>query len=123
MTTPSLGPAVPVLRIVDEQLARRFYLDVLQFETVWEHRFEPALPLYTRIRRDETVLDLSGHHGDGTPGSLVLIPCADVEALQSDVASRSDMQLRPEVDPDAPGGPSLYLTDPFGNTLRFVEAS
>ncbi len=37
----------------------------------WEHRFEPGLPLYARVRRDQAVLDLSEHHGDGTFGNTL----------------------------------------------------
>lgn len=64
----ALGAPVPVLRMHHEALAREFYLDYLGFGVEWAHRFEPDLPLYLRIRRGNAVLDLSEHHGDGTPG-------------------------------------------------------
>lgn len=115
------GPAIPVLRILDEAPARAFYLDYLGFAVEWEHRFEPALPLYLRIRRDRTLLDLSEHHGDGTFGSVVWVPVADVTALHADISSRPHPRLRPGIEHDAPGGPTLTVTDPFGNALRFCE--
>lgn len=113
------GAGVPVLRIHDETLARQFYLDYLGFTPEWEHRFEPALPLYLRIRRLQTVLDLSEHHGDGTPGTVVWVPVDDADAFLSDLSSRPHPRLRPGIDPDAPGGPTIEVTDPFGNVLRF----
>lgn len=113
--------AVPVLRIHDEALAREFYLDYLGFCVESQHRFEPGMPLYLRIRRDDTVLDLSEHHGDGTPGAAVWIPVGNADAFHSDISRRPHPRLRPGIDRDAPGGPTINVTDPFGNVLRFCE--
>lgn len=115
------GPAVPVLRIPDEQSARAFYLDYLGFEIEWKHRFESDLPLYARIRRGNTVLDLSEHHGDGTPGTVVWVPIADLSAFHAELSARPNARLRPGIDPHAPGGPTLTVVDPWGNALRFCE--
>lgn len=115
------GAAVPVLRIHDEGLAKEFYLDYLDFRVEWEHRFEPGMPLYLRIRRDETVLDLSEHHGDGTPGTVTWIPIASAVTFHADISDRPHRRLRPGIDRDAPGGPTIEVTDPFGNVLRFCE--
>ncbi|WP_277601776.1 glyoxalase superfamily protein [Brachybacterium saurashtrense] len=57
-----MGPAVPLLRIQDEDIARRFYVDHLGFAVEWEHRFSPGMPLYARLRRGATTLDLTEHH-------------------------------------------------------------
>ena len=115
------GPAVPVLRIHDERRAREFYLDYLGFSVEWEHRFEPGMPLYLRVRRGRAVLDLSEHHGDGTPGTVVWLPIARADALQAELSRRPRARLRPGVDRDAPGGPTIEVTDPFGNVLRLCE--
>lgn len=125
LSTPhaASGPAVPVLRIHDEALAREFYLDYLRFAVEWEHRFEPGMPLYLRIRRDETVVDLSEHHGDGTPGAAVWVPVASAAAFHADISGRPHPRLRPGIDRDAPGGPTVEVTDPFGNILRFCEVT
>lgn len=117
------GPAIPILRIQDETLAREFYLDYLGFSVEWEHRFEPELPLYLRIRRGETILDLSEHHGDGTQGSVVWIPIANAKSFHADISRRPHRRVRPGIDRKAPGGPTVEVVDPFGNALRFCEAS
>lgn len=119
--TVGLGAAVPVLRIFDEALAREFYLDWLGCQEVFAHRFEPGLPLYLRVRREELVLDLSGHHGDGTPGTALWIPVRDVVALRDELLAGEFRFVRPGIDPDAPGGPTMDVLDPFGNTLRFCQ--
>lgn len=63
-----MSAPVPVLRSLDEARAREFYIDYLHFDIEWEHRFDYAQSvLYLRLRRDQFVLDLSEHHGDGSP--------------------------------------------------------
>lgn len=118
-----LGNPIPVLRIQDENLAREFYVDYLGFVVEWEHRFEPGMPLYARLRRAQMVVDLSEHHGDGTPGSVVWIPVGDVEALRRELAGKKYSRLRPGIDKHAPGGPTMDLIDPFSNTLRFCQTT
>lgn len=115
--------AVPVLRIHDETLARAFYLDYLGFDVEWEHRFEPGMPLYVRVRRDKTLLDLSEHHGDGTPGTVVWIRIDSAAAFHADISDRPRPRLRPGINHHAPGGPTVEVTDPFGNSLRFCEVT
>lgn len=64
---------IPILRTFDREKAREFYRDYLGFVVDWEHRFEPALPVYILISRRGLVIHLSEHHGDGTPGSVVYV--------------------------------------------------
>lgn len=116
-----LGAPVPVLRVQEWSVAERFYVDYLGFAVAWVHRFEPGLPVYARVTRDAVVLDLSEHHGDGTPGSATWIPVGDVAALHRELTERGHPRLRPGIDADAPGGPTLDIIDPYGNTLRFCQ--
>ncbi len=118
-----LRSAVPVLRILDEERAKEFYLGYLGFAVEWEHRFEPGMPLYTRLRRDQMVIDLSEHHGDGTPGSVVWVPVDDINALHRELSAKSYTRMRPGIDKDAPGGPTMEVIDPLSNVLRFVEVA
>lgn len=115
------GRPVPVLRIQRELEAREFYLDFLGFSVEWEHRFADDLPLYMRVSRDGTHLDLSEHHGDGTPGTVVWIPIRNAKALRDELHARRYPRARPGIDSDAPGGPTIEVTDPFGNTLRLCQ--
>ena len=115
-----LGAPVPVLRVQDGDLAAQFYAR-LGFTELWRHRFEPTLPLYLRVQRDGTTLDLSEHYGDGAPGSVVWVPVADVAGLHRELAPVLDPRQRPGLDRDAPGGPTFSVLDPFSNTLRFCQ--
>lgn len=117
-----IGHPVPVLRIFDAELGLRFYRDYLGFVVDWEHRFAPDLPLYVQVSRDDAVLHLSEHHGDGTPGSCVWVSVGDLEALHRELRQRGDVgRQHPGIDADAPGGPTMDVIDPFGNVIRFCQ--
>jgi len=119
--TPAIRPGVPVLRVMSVARALPFYLDYLGFTLDWEHRFEPRLPLYVQVSRSEAVVHLSEHHGDGSPHGVVWFPVLDVSALHKELLARPNAPVRPGIDPDAPGGPTLQVTDPYGNILRFAQ--
>jgi catechol 2,3-dioxygenase-like lactoylglutathione lyase family enzyme len=118
---PHAGPAVPVLRTVSVPRALAFYVDYLGFTLDWEHRFSPGLPLYVQVSRSDVVLHLSEHHGDGSPHAVVWIPVRDVRTLRAELLAHADVPLRPGVDEDRPGGPTMDLVDPDGNVLRLAE--
>ncbi|MEJ7932438.1 glyoxalase superfamily protein [Ramlibacter sp. AN1015] len=115
-----IGSPIPVLRIFDEAKAREFYLDFLGFALDWEHRFEPALPLYLQVSRGACTLHLSEHHGDATPGSALRIPVARLDALHAELSARDYAYARPGVERQ-PWGRDMTVTDPFGNRLLFWE--
>lgn len=118
---PDFSPGVPVLRVMSVAQALPFYLDYLGFSLDWEHRFEPGLPVYAQVSRSSAVLHLSEHHGDGSPNGVVWIPVRDVVALHKELAARPNAPVRPGIDLDAPGGPTLRVLDPYGNILRFAQ--
>jgi hypothetical protein len=119
--SPEVGPGVPVLRVMSVELALPFYVDYLGFKLDWEHRFEPGLPLYVQVSRSQAVLHLSEHHGDGSPHGVVWFPVADVLSLHKELLARPYAPVRPGIDADAPGGPTLEVIDPYGNVLRFAQ--
>jgi catechol 2,3-dioxygenase-like lactoylglutathione lyase family enzyme len=115
------GPAVPVLRVMSVDVALPFYVDYLGFRLDWEHQFEPGLPKYVQVSWAAATLHLSEHHGDGSPHGVVWIPVADVNQLHQRLHARPDAPLRPGIEADAPGGPTLEVIDPYGNVLRFAQ--
>ncbi|MGD7790088.1 glyoxalase superfamily protein [Propionibacteriaceae bacterium Y1700] len=123
MSAPGVRAAIPILRSFDEAIMRACYLDWLGFAMDWEHRFEPDLPLYCQVSRDDCTLHLSEHHGDGTPGTALWIPVADVRSLHAELNAHPRRMTRPGLELDGPGGPTVTVLDPFGNTLRFAQPS
>ena len=116
------GAPTPILRSFDAARTRDFYLDFLGFELVFEHRFEPDLPLYMAVRRGACTLNLSEHYGDGSPGAAVRIPVDDVVAFAAGLAARRHGNCRPGV-PRETGWGTLEITiaDPAGNRLTFFS--
>jgi catechol 2,3-dioxygenase-like lactoylglutathione lyase family enzyme len=117
-----VGKTTPILRILDEAKAREFYLGWLGFELVFEHRFEPGLPLYMGIRRGDCMLHLSEHHGDACPGASMRIEVGDIDALAAELNARLHRYARPTVATMPWGTRDMTLADPFGNRLTFTDA-
>jgi catechol 2,3-dioxygenase-like lactoylglutathione lyase family enzyme len=113
------GPAVPILRIFDRAKAREFYVDFLGFTVDWEHGGDGS-PLYTQVSRGGTVLHLSEHHGDASPGGAALIGTSDVAALQRELREQHYAYARPGVR-DEEWGRVLVVIDPFHNRLVFHQ--
>ena len=111
--------AVPILRMFDIAKAREFYVDFLGFAVLFEHRFEPGLPLYMGIRRDGCELHLSEHHGDATPGSALRIEVDDIDALHAELSAKAYKYARPGLASKPWGTREMTAGDPFGNRLTF----
>jgi uncharacterized glyoxalase superfamily protein PhnB len=117
----TLGPAVPILRIFDETVAREFYLSFLGFEQVFAHRFDAEAPLYLAISRSECELHLSQHYGDCTPGAQVRISVGDLSTYQLELAAKQHANCRPCIEQMPWGTNEMRITDPFGNRLTFFQ--
>ena len=115
-----LGPVTPVLRSFDEARTRAFYLDFLGFDLVFEHRFEPGMPLYLGVRRGECVIHLSEHDGDAAPGAAVRIACEDVTAYAATLRDKGFGNARPGAPQPTPWGTREFAVhDPSHNRLTF----
>ena len=113
--------AAPILRIFDEGKAREFYLDYLGMSVDFEHRFNPESPLYMQVTRGALVLHLSEHHGDGTPGTHVLVYTTGIAELHHELAAKDRIgRQMPGLERDDLGI-WLQVVDPFGNVWRFLE--
>ena len=124
-----IGSSIPVLRMTDETAAKAFYVDYLDFEIEWEHRFHntPESPLYLQLRLGEAVVHLNGHATPDDPPSEVRIPVQGVEAFCEHLASKAETAGQPVpevVDPRGVGrNTDINLEDPDGNLLTFWEPS
>ena len=113
------GPVIPVLRIFDIGKAREFYVGFLGGKVDWEHRFEPALPLYMQLSLGQLKLHLSEHHGDACPGACVRVGVADIATLHADLRARDYNYARPGIEAKPWGFDEITLVDPFGNRVIF----
>jgi catechol 2,3-dioxygenase-like lactoylglutathione lyase family enzyme len=120
-TDVKLGRTTPILRIFDVARAREFYLGFLGFSVDWEHRFSENHPLYLQISRGDCVLHLSEHHGDGTPGTVVLIETQGIDELHEELRGRDYRYYKPHVEDTDWGARVMSVLDPFGNRLTFTE--
>src|SRR5690349_24446700 len=114
------GHVVPVLRIFDEAAALEFYVGYLDFRVDWRNDTGGHEPLYAQLSRGDARIHLSGHHGDGSPGSGVLVPVADALDLQLSLKAKEYAYANPGLE-DRPWGRLISVIDPFSNRIVFVE--
>ncbi|MDC0325597.1 glyoxalase superfamily protein [bacterium] len=119
-----IGSSIPVLKMVDEEKAKRFYMDFLGYQIDWEHRFEPVTsssPLYMQIRLGESMIHLNGHADSDAPVAEVRIPVKGLKAYCDYLNEKCQGSERPEVvDPRYSGeNQDMNIYDPSGNLLVF----
>ncbi len=112
---------VPALRITNYERSKKFYLDQLGFILEWEHRFEPKFPVFMSVTLDGMRLYLTEHSGDCQVGGLVHFVVSDVDALH-DTFKKRQVPIT-EAPNDDLGFRNMTITDPDGNSLRFMEPS
>jgi catechol 2,3-dioxygenase-like lactoylglutathione lyase family enzyme len=113
--------AVPIFRIFSLEKAREFYLDFLGFKVDWEGRFAADAPVYMQISRDGLIFHLSEHFGDATPGSTAFVYMTGVEELHRELNAKNYRHMRPGLQRQDWGMTEVWVTDPFGNRIRFGE--
>ncbi|MBL7745376.1 MAG: VOC family protein [Chitinophagaceae bacterium] len=111
----------PVLRILDVDKAKEFYVDWLGFSVDWEHRFGDNFPLYCQVSRKDVVLHLTEHHGDCIPGARIRIHIRDVQAYHRRLTEKEYRYYKPGFNKTDWGTIEMPLLDPFGNHIVFVE--
>jgi len=112
---------VPILRMFDLATTQRFYCDYLGCRVDWQEG-EGDGPIYLQVSRGELVLQLSSHHGDGTPGSAVLIYMEDIEELHRELHDKDYPFYNPGLEPFGTAR-TVTVEDPASNILRFYERS
>jgi uncharacterized glyoxalase superfamily protein PhnB len=119
---PRFTGTIPILRIFAVDKAMEFYRDFLGFAVDWEHRFEDDLPLYAQVSREGLILHLSEHHGDANPGATTFVWTTGLDAFHAELVDKRYPYTRPTIEP-ASWGRCMEVTDPFGNSIRFSEAT
>jgi uncharacterized glyoxalase superfamily protein PhnB len=114
--------STPIFRIFDEEKAKEFYLNFLEFELDWEHRFEDEMPLYMQISNGGLYLHLSEHHGDCSPGASIRIEVDNIRLFQANLLSKKYKYSRPGIEKTSWNTLEVSVTDPFGNRIVFFES-
>jgi catechol 2,3-dioxygenase-like lactoylglutathione lyase family enzyme len=114
---------VPIFRIFSLEKAREFYLDFLGFKVDWEHRFEPDAPVFMQVSRGALAINLSEHHGDGTPGSIFYVYMTGVRELHRELNDRKYRHNRPGLTEQEWGMTEVTVVDPFNNRITFGEST
>jgi catechol 2,3-dioxygenase-like lactoylglutathione lyase family enzyme len=109
---------IPILRMFDLEATKRFYLDYLGCQLDWEEGGGDC-PAFMQVSRGPLVLNLSSHHGDGTPGTAVLVVVDDVEALHAELKDKGPF-MNPGIEPHGVGR-EMVLLDPASNQIRFFQ--
>ena len=115
------GKTIPILRMFDVAKAREFYLDYLGFSVDFEHRFYEGAPLFMGISRGDVTLYLSEHHGDGTPGTYVIVQTRGLDDLHAELQGKNYRYMNPGIQTQEWGTRDLCTYDPFGNRVIFSE--
>ena len=111
----------PILRIFDEAKAKEFYVDYLEFEIEFEHRFGDNFPLYVGLQKGSFTLHLSEHHGDACPGAKMRIHMRGLKEYHERLAAKDYRYAKPGCCRGDFDDLEMELADPFGNKLWFVE--
>jgi catechol 2,3-dioxygenase-like lactoylglutathione lyase family enzyme len=117
-----LGRITPILRIFDEAKAREFYVEFLGFKVDWEHRFETDLPLYMQVSKEDCILHLSEHFGDGSPGAHIRIEMTGLDEFQQSLVSKRYKHARPGIENTPWKTREMTIADPSGNRLTFASS-
>jgi uncharacterized glyoxalase superfamily protein PhnB len=118
----TMKSATPILRIFDEEKAKEFYLNFLEFELDWEHRFEDDMPLYVQISNGGCIIHLSEHHGDCSPGACIRIGVDNIEVFHANLLSKKYKYSRPGIEITPWSTKEVSVLDPFGNRIVFFES-
>lgn len=118
-----IGAAIPVLRMLDEEKARSFYLDYLGFQIDWECRFTPDAPVYMQVRLGTALIHLNGHAEDDAPITQVNIQVLGLDNYCEHLIAKGANYPTPCVeDPRYVGrNTDMNIDDPFGNELVFCS--
>jgi uncharacterized glyoxalase superfamily protein PhnB len=118
----TMKSSTPIFRIFDEEKAKEFYLNYLEFELDWEHRFEDEMPLYMQISNGGCIIHLSEHHGDCSPGASIRIEVDNIRLFQANLLSKKYKYSRPGIEKTSWNTLEVSVTDPFGNRIVFFES-
>jgi len=116
--------AIPVLHVTSSTAAEQYYCGGLGFKRRFAYRPDEPKPepCYMGFERDSVVFHVSTFPGDGVSGGVATFIVDDLDALHAELTARGvPIDLEP-ID-QSWGNREMYLLDPDGNSIRFVEGN
>jgi catechol 2,3-dioxygenase-like lactoylglutathione lyase family enzyme len=120
-------PIIPTVRCSNLANSVEFYTNVLDF-VLTGTTVDLDDPGFCALSRDGYWLYLSSHSGDGEFGQAIVVTVNDLDSLFQTLKSRGLVLPKDRISPvhEAPtdqtwGTRELYVDDPDGNTVRFVQ--
>jgi uncharacterized glyoxalase superfamily protein PhnB len=117
-----LKQAIPVLHVRSATAAEEFYCNKLGFRRQFIHRLNESMPdpCYMGLARDDAQLHVSSFSGDGVSGGVVYLRVDDVDGLHATLL-RDHIDITMEPTDQSWGNREMYVKDPDGNSLRFIQ--
>lgn len=114
--------SVPVLHVSSSAAAEHYYCRKLGFEQRFSYRNDDrqADPCYQGLARDGVWLHVSSFPGDGVAGGVVNIEVDEIDRLYEELKSKG-VAIALEPTDQTWGNREMYLVDPDGNSIRFIQ--
>jgi len=116
--------AIPVLHVSSAAAAEEFYCGRLGFRRDFAYTVDDTQtdPCYMGLTRDGVELHISSFSGDGVAGGAVFVLVADVDVLHAELVAKGVAIRLPPTD-QTWGNREMYVNDPDGNSIRFVQVA
>lgn len=114
--------AIPLVHVANAAAAEEFYCNRLGFRREFAHRPQGVTqdPCYMGISRDGIWLHVSSFSGDGVSGGVVSLIVDNVDALHRELVAKGVRIDTGPVD-QTWGNREIYVSDPDGNSIRFLQ--
>ncbi len=109
---------IPAFRITDYSKSKTFYVEGMGFRIDWEHRFEPNLPVFVQISREEVTMYLTEHTEDCQVGGLIHIFVPDVDSWYNELSGKLAIGTIEPPHEQIDGLRMMGVVDPDGNQIR-----
>ena len=114
--------SIPLFYVERAAAAQAFYCHQLGFHLEFAHRLDPLKddPCYMGISRDGIWLHISSYSGDGVPGSVANLIVDNIDEIYAEYAKQGLQIDTPPTDQPW-GSREMYIKDPEGNSLRYIQ--
>jgi hypothetical protein len=118
-----MAKTIPVFRVFDYNKRIEFYINWLGCDVLWELRPEKG-PFYMRIAIRDVEINLSEHHGECSPGALIVIEdFKNLKQYHQTLIDKHYPFMLPGISTPEWDAHTLTTTviDPFYNRIQFME--